>query len=64
MYKVYKIIYFQKFKIISEFNKNFKIELCFFTFITTTLKLIFKITFIMVSNSMTYNQTERKGTKY
>lgn len=63
MYKVYKIIYFQKFKI-SEFNKNFKIELCFLTFITTTLKLIFKITFIMVSNSMTYNQTERKGTKY
>lgn len=64
MYKVYKIIYFQKFKIINEFNKIFKIELCFLTFITTTLKLIFKITFIMVSNSMTYNQTERKCTKY
>lgn len=64
MYKVYKIIYFQKFKIISEYNKNSKIELCFLTFITTTLKLIFKITFIMVSASMTYNKTERKCTKY
>lgn len=64
MYKVYKIIYFQKFKIISEYNKNSKIELCFPTFITTTLKLIFKITFIMVSASMTYNKTERKCTKY